>query len=129
MAFIFVIDDEPLLLNLVSTVLRSDGHEVNAITDPLEACAAVSLVAIPVDLLITDADMHPISGFQLVERLRGNRIDCPVIFMSGHHGLTAIVTDSPGQQSVLEKPFTAAELRSAVQKALTASTQEPWHAA
>ena len=118
MAFILVIDDEPLLLDLVSTVLRMAGHEITAVADPTLVESTITNALTPVDLLIADVDMRPITGFALVKQLRARHIDCPVIFMSGHQGLNGIVTDSLGHRFMLEKPFTAPELRSAVQRVL-----------
>ena len=118
MAVIHVVDDDQLLLNLVSTVLRQDGHRVTAYEDPAEAREAIIAAQPLVDLVITDAGMEPMSGFKLVKDLRRNQIFCPVIFISGYHGLAVVITESFGKRSVMEKPFTAAELLSAVRKSL-----------
>jgi len=66
------------------------------------------------DLVVTDLDMRPMSGLQLLRELRKKHITCPVIFTSGHHGLAEIIADSYGQNASIEKPFTAAELCIAV---------------
>jgi DNA-binding NtrC family response regulator len=127
MAHIYVLDDEPMLLDLISAVLRLDGHEVTALGHAGEACDAIIATQTPVDLLIADAEMRPMSGVQAVSHLRMNRIQCPVIFMSGHHGLVAVITESFGRPAVMEKPFTAGELRRVVQKTLAASQRRLHH--
>jgi DNA-binding NtrC family response regulator len=48
MAMIFVVDDAPLLLNLVSTMLRSDGHEVRSASDAEAAIKAIRASQPPV---------------------------------------------------------------------------------
>jgi two-component system OmpR family response regulator len=118
MALICVLDDEPTLLDLISTTLRSDGHKVLAVANPNAACDAIIGAQPSVDLLITEAQIKPISGFELVKRLRSKGIECPVIFTSHHHGIAAVLTESLGRRSVIEKPFSAAELRSVVRKSL-----------
>lgn len=121
MARLFIIDDEPILLNLMFSVLGMAGYEVDGTEDPIVALCAIVSACPPVDLVITDADMKPITGFQLVKKLREECVDCPVIFMSGHRGIGETIADSCGEKSVIEKPFTAAELRSAIERALPAS--------
>lgn len=116
MAKIFVIDDEPILLDLISAALRLDGHIVSTTADPLAASAAI--LAEHPDVLITEANMAPISGFQLVKDLHSEGVECPALIMSGNHGISTIALVTFGHQAVLEKPFTAAELRLAFQKML-----------
>jgi DNA-binding NtrC family response regulator len=118
MANILLIDDEPVLLDLISNTLRLDGHDVNAISNPLVALASQSAVKTPIDLVVTDIDMKPISGFELVKRLSKEGFSGPVLFMSGYPALAAAVAESLGDRTVLEKPFTSAQLRAAVAKAL-----------
>lgn len=116
MAKIFVIDDGPILLDLISAALRLDGHVVTTTSDPLVASAAI-FAAHP-DVLITEANMSPISGFQLVKDLRILGVDCPALIMSGHHGVATVAMETFGHQAVIEKSFTAKQLRLAVTMAL-----------
>jgi two-component system OmpR family response regulator len=118
MANIMVIDDEALLLDLISNTLRLDGNTVISMADPLAAIDYLNSGQPVVDLLLTDIDMKPISGFELVKRLVKNHFDSPVVFLSGYSGLSAVVADSMGVRSLLEKPFTAKELRSVVRNSL-----------
>jgi DNA-binding NtrC family response regulator len=121
MARIFVIDDEPMLRDLVSTLLRLDGHEVTVMADAVAAYDAIIAAQPPIDLLLTDPDVKPVSGVELVNRLRKGHIACPVVFMSGKHGMAGVITESLGQGAVIEKPFTSKQLRSTVKKSLTAA--------
>jgi two-component system OmpR family response regulator len=118
MANIMVIDDEALLLDLISNTLRLDGNTVISMSDPLAAIDYLNSGQPVVDLLLTDIDMKPISGFELVKRLVKNDFGSPVVFLSGYSGLSAAVTDSLGVRSLLEKPFTAKELRAVVRNSL-----------
>ena len=124
MALIFVIDDEPLVLDLTCAVLRREGHEVRGFGDPVSGCDAV-IAAIPkIELLLTDTDMKPMSGFQVVTKIRKEHIDCPVIFISGHHGFSALITDAFGRWAAIEKPFTAVTLRKTVNAVLRMSKRD-----
>jgi two-component system sensor histidine kinase ChiS len=129
MTSIVVIDHESMLLDLMSNALRLDGYTVKAMDDPVAACDFIIASWPSVDLLITDTQMQPISGFELVTRLRRTSIDCPVIFTSNHHGLASVIAESFGQRVVIEKPFTAAALRTAVRELLAASQETSSHGA
>lgn len=120
MARIFVVDDQPVLLDLISRTLYLDGHEVTVMTDPAEARDAIIDASLPVDLLLIEVDMQPLSGFQLVAGLRSEGIACQIIFMSGHHGLAGMISESVEHQVVIEKPFTALALRASIRNALAA---------
>ena len=125
MANILVITNEAILLVLISTTLRLDGHTVVALSDPLEALESEVAPQPPIDLLVTDIEMKPISGFELVTRLTKTGFTGPVLFSSGYPSLSSIVSASLGSRSILEKPFTAAQLRVAVRSALTRDRRKP----
>src|SRR5689334_10737862 len=118
MANILVIDNEAVLLGLIASALRIDGHTVKALSDPLEALEAASDAEFPLDLLVTDIEMEPISGFEILRRLVKNGVRCPALFMSGYPAMTGALSPGLGPHELLEKPFTAQQLRSAVSKAL-----------
>jgi DNA-binding NtrC family response regulator len=116
-ARLLVVDDENIVLDLIATVLRTDGHTVTALSDPSMASDCPNIAAI--DLILTDVTMTPFSGFELVKRLTILGFDGQVLFMSGFPNLSASISRSIGEWSVLEKPFTALELRKAVKRVLS----------
>jgi DNA-binding NtrC family response regulator len=122
MATILVIDDEALLLGLICNTLRLAGYDVIALSDPLIALDHQRKGQFPIDLILTDIAMKPISGFELVNRLTKAGFENPVLFMSGYPALSHVVENSFGRRSILEKPFTAAQLRTAVRSNLTSCT-------
>jgi len=119
MARIVIVDDEPLLLGFFARSLRSNGYDVIEYTDSLSAYEAITKDSLPIDLIITDVTLKPITGFELIKRVRMNNVRCPVIFMSGYHNLADTTRETIEQCLILEKPFNGAELRDAVQKLLT----------
>ncbi len=124
MANILVIDDEVMLLDLISNTLRLDGHHVTAMSDPLAVLEFQRAGQSPVDLLLSDISMKPISGFELVKRLTKAGFNSPVLFTSGYPALSEAVANGLGERSVIEKPFTAAQLRAAVRRALARTRPE-----
>lgn len=103
-ATLLVVDDDDTVRSVMVTSLRDLGYHV------LEASGATAamvqaLAADRLDLVITDLAMPEGDGRALVARLRAERPDLPVLFVSGYaerHGLSA--------QDVLAKPFTPDEL-------------------
>jgi DNA-binding NtrC family response regulator len=116
-AHILVVDDEHILLDLISSVLRTDGHTVTSLSDPSLASDYVKNAAI--DLILTDVTMRPISGFEMVKRLTILGFEGRVLFMSGFSNLSAAISRSVGVRAIIEKPFTAIELRRSVKRVLS----------
>jgi two-component system cell cycle sensor histidine kinase/response regulator CckA len=125
MANILVIDDESLVLDLISATLRRDGHNVTAMADPLAAIDAFINGRLAIDLLLTDVSMSPISGFEIFKRMLSAGFDGPVLFMSGYSALSGAIVGSLGERAIIEKPFTAAELRAAVGRAVAKIKAKP----
>jgi DNA-binding response OmpR family regulator len=116
MANILVIDDEPLLLNLIAQRLELDGHRVTAFENPLAIFEPSPENRQPFDLLLVDVDMRPINGQEVVRRLCQQGFKGSVLYMSGY---------SNGQElPLIEKPFTVAQLREAVSAALSRVSRE-----
>jgi DNA-binding NtrC family response regulator len=62
---ILVVDDEIMLTNLLSQLLRNEGYQVVATTNPLEAIAILSKQH--VDILLSDIEMPGLNGLELVK--------------------------------------------------------------
>jgi two-component system cell cycle response regulator CpdR len=102
MPVILVVDDEPLLLDLLCEMLADLGCEAVCVSCPvkgLEKIAADDRIA----MLITDIQMPIMDGFELAERARDKRPDMPIVLMSGR------VEGRPGFP-VIKKPFSQPQL-------------------
>jgi DNA-binding response OmpR family regulator len=118
MANIVVVEDEPVLLGLISRTLLRDGHQVTGLGNPLAAIAGFTGGNMAVDLLLTDFHIDPINGLEFASRMFQAGYVGPVVFMSGQTAVSAIVGGTASNRFVVEKPFTALELREIVNKAL-----------
>jgi len=118
MAHLLVIDNEPVFLNLISSSLRHDGHNVVALEEPTDVLRLLLEEHAQVDLLITSLVMKPFSGFELLKRLNRAAVDVPVLFTSDSSALSTLVASGLGGRAILEKPFTSVQLRNAVARAL-----------
>jgi CheY-like chemotaxis protein len=118
MARILVVGQDVILLNLISSILRHDGHTVVETTDPMVALTIAEKQTQAIDLVLTDVEMQPISGFELVKRLILERINIPAQFISGFPTIAGVIGSTYGADAVIRKPFTAPALRKGVAKFL-----------
>ncbi|MEV0901738.1 ATP-binding protein [Actinoplanes sp. NPDC049802] len=107
---VLIVEDEVLLGESVSRILRSSGYRT-LVADSGEKALALDAEH-GCDLLLTDVIMPEMSGRQLVERLQhrhGRRL--PVLFMSGYSdGLLGPAQILDAGIDFIEKPFTAEQL-------------------
>lgn len=81
MARILVIDDEPLVCEMLEEVLTSVGHDVATAPDGLEAVELMRSQS--VDLVVTDIFMPEKDGLAMIEELRRTHPDVKIIAISG----------------------------------------------
>src|ERR1700733_11875242 len=111
-ARILLVQDDPVILGLLSGTLRPEGYGIIIASNPLEALAFPRLEFQKIDLVIIRINIKPITGLEFAKRLARRGIDVPMLFMSASHPLALVIGQSMGQSAVIEEPFTAAELRS-----------------
>jgi len=108
---ILVCDDEPSVTEYVVIVLRSEGHEVEASFDGLEALEKIQADPGLYDVLITDNRMPRMSGIELIKELRALKLPLKIIMITG---FVVQLETAPGDQQLFDrlllKPFRAAEL-------------------
>ncbi len=116
---VLVAEDEKEILELVARILSNVGYHVLTASNGEEALRVAAAYSGPIHLLLTDAVMPIVNGRELVERLRPERPNMKVIFMSGYTGTGILHRAVAGQDiAFIAKPFTPADLLRKVQKAL-----------
>ncbi len=118
---ILVVDDEEIVRSLTVQVLERAGYDVVAVGGAAEALAVVAEDGI--DLVVSDVMMPGSTGVELLSELQSRRPDLPVVLMTGgspEPDRTARALEI-GARAIVYKPFTHAELRNAVEAALTLS--------
>jgi two-component system cell cycle sensor histidine kinase/response regulator CckA len=110
---VLVVDDEPLVRELVSTALEREGYTVLVASSGEEALARASAHAAPIDLVVTDVAMPGLRGPELVPLLAARHPRLRALYMSGYlgEGQTAVAP-------LLAKPFGLGSLRHAVRDVL-----------
>lgn len=110
---VLVVDDEPVLATLLARFARVGGFEAIIAHDGLEAWALFEHEPQAWDLIITDIRMPGLDGVSLARRVRANRGDLPVVFISGHGQSPDVLALSPAV--FLAKPFRRAQLLEAME--------------
>lgn len=79
---ILVVDDEPMVLRLFTTLLKRNGYSVTPVNSG-DAAMEV-LREQPVDLLILDLSMPATDGFEVLRSLRVQLPRLPILVISGY---------------------------------------------
>ena len=115
---ILVVDDDPDMRAMLQQTLQNAGHEVFSAADGREALKQNRLTA--ADLALVDIFMPNKDGFETIAQFRKEFPKVGLIAMSGRppeaHVLT--VAQRLGAIEVLQKPFVADEVLTAVAKVL-----------
>src|SRR5882724_12871949 len=77
---ILVVDDEPSIVDAVSTALRYEGYEVEEATNGRDALAAV--VRFEPDLVVLDWMLPDIDGIEVGRRIRDRGLKTAILFLT-----------------------------------------------
>jgi DNA-binding response OmpR family regulator len=121
---VLVVDDDPMVSDVVRRYLEQDGCEVGLATDGLAALAAVEKQT--PDLVVLDLMLGGIDGLEVCRRLRVSRPQLPIVM------LTALGEESDrvlgletGADDYVTKPFSPRELALRVRSVLRRSAPPP----
>jgi CheY-like chemotaxis protein len=114
---IFVVDDEPLLLDLAKTILLPLGFNVQIFGDPRKALAEYP--AAKPAVVVTDFAMGTMSGLDLMRECRRINPHQKVILLSGTVDESIFANEPSKPDRFLGKPYQVRELVEAVQKLAT----------
>jgi two-component system cell cycle response regulator CpdR len=121
MSRVLIADDEDSMRLLVARAIAMDGHEIVTAQDGAEALDILTREDGAFDLLLTDIQMPVMDGIALALSAARDFPDLTVLLMTGFadqreraSNLDAIVHD------VITKPFSVADIRTAVADALAA---------
>jgi len=104
-----VVDDEPLLGDLLSTALRYEGWQVES---ALTGRAAIkTAAALDPDVVVLDIMLPDMSGFEVLRRLRESRPLVPVLFLTAKDAVEDRVAGlTAGGDDYVTKPFSLEEV-------------------
>ena len=115
-AKILVVDDEPSILNLVTSYLKADGFEYFTADDGLSGLKAAR--TFQPDLIVLDINLPGMDGIELLTQLR-RESDVYVIMLTAKAEETdKVIGLSVGADDYLTKPFSPRELIARIKAAL-----------
>lgn len=114
---IMLIDNEAGLCRMMDAVLRDQGYQVKAYTNPVQAVA--DFAAGSWELVISDIKMPEMDGLEVLQHLRRRDPEIPVIMITAYATVEmSIQALRRGAYDMLTKPFEPDELIYRVQNAL-----------
>ena len=115
---VFVVDDEPMLLELAEAILKPQGYEVRTFRDP-ETALKEYIIAQP-EVVITDYAMGRMSGMDLIRECRRLNPRQKMILLSGTVDEHVFAGAAVRPDQFLSKPYQVAELADRVRSLLLA---------
>src|ERR1044071_10423429 len=109
MATILVVDDKDMMRDSLSLALARSGHKAVTTGDPSEAQALVRMHR-PA-CVITDLKMPKMDGIELLQKVRAEQPDVPVVLMTAFATIsTAVQAMRMGAFDYVQKPFESDEI-------------------
>ncbi|HXZ34625.1 MAG TPA: sigma-54 dependent transcriptional regulator [Thermodesulfobacteriota bacterium] len=120
---ILVVDDEERIRQSLNGILKDEGYEVVESKDGVQALK--QLENDPPDLVLLDIWMPGMDGMEVLERMKGQIPNLPVIMISGHGNIElAVKAVKLGAYDFIEKPLSLEKVLLAVNNALLFSKLE-----
>src|SRR6187551_991274 len=119
---ILIVDDEADIRDLVAGILQDEGYATRTARNSDDALSAI--VARRPNLLFLDIWLQgsKLDGLQLLEAVKQEHAELPVVMISGHGNIeTAVAAIKRGAYDFIEKPFKADRLILVATRALETS--------
>jgi len=125
MTSLLLVEDDPKISLALRIRLEHEGYTVHHAPDAITAMGEA--VRHRPDAIVLDINLPGGDGFLVAERLRSNPVtaDCPLVFITASKlpGL-ADRARAVGAESLIEKPFSAAQLTDALDQAINGAQHQ-----
>ncbi|MGC3988248.1 MAG: sigma-54 dependent transcriptional regulator [Chthoniobacteraceae bacterium] len=117
MARIIIIDDEPAMVEVISTLCRDKGHQVFPFNSAVRAIEQFTTIA--PQIVISDIKMEKVGGFDVLRECQSLDPLPQVIMITAYASVeTAVEAMKQGAFDYITKPFKIDELTITIQRAL-----------
>lgn len=117
---VLVVEDDDLVLDLVTEALKEAGYTVAVRSSGTEAISALES-STDIAAVVTDIDLGTVLGWEVAKRARELNPSIPVIYMTGAAAEDWSAHGVPNS-ILINKPFAPAQVVTAVSQLLNAST-------
>ena len=122
MTEVFVVDDDPLIVEALLGMLGAEGYEVTGFVDG-EAFLDASRRRHAPECVLIDVNLPGCSGIELLKALDAKHYRAPIVVISGRGDIaTAVDAIRNGAFDFIEKPFDPATLVLRIRNAI-----QDWH--
>jgi two-component system response regulator PilR (NtrC family) len=112
-----VVDDEKSVRDLLAEYLNEYGYEVTCASNGQDALKAYKEG--PFDIILSDLNMAPMDGLELLNQVKQINPDAIFIMITGYPSITSsIEAIKKGARDYITKPFSIDEIRMKVERAL-----------
>ncbi len=116
---VFIVDDDPLVLNALSMVLSREGYRVTGFAEG-DSFLSSAKARVPA-CIILDVNMPGQSGLDILKRLNAQQYPAPIFIISGAGDIPmAVEAIKNGAFDFIEKPFDARTVVTRVREAVEA---------
>jgi CheY-like chemotaxis protein len=120
-SFIYLVDDEELVLDVAEATLEPEGFRIKKFVDPEEAWKSFRKEKTKPALLITDYGMGKMNGLELIERCKDEHPPLKTLLISGVASAEVQLTAEVPADRYLAKPYPPQTLAQAVRELLEAA--------
>jgi len=119
-----VIDDEQIVLDSVSKILKDENYDVDVSLSGREGLNQA--IQKKYDIVLTDIRMPDIGGMRVLRDIKRANPSLPVVMITGYASVRSSVQAMKlGAADYIEKPFTPDQLLKAVDSALDIAATKP----
>jgi DNA-binding NtrC family response regulator len=119
-----VIDDEQIVLDSVTKILKEEKYEVEVTLNGREGLQKA--IQNDYDIVLTDIRMPDIGGMRVLRDIKRAKPSLPVVMITGYPSVKAAIQAMKlGAGDFIEKPFTPEQLSLAVAAALRKAKTHP----
>jgi CheY-like chemotaxis protein len=114
---VLVVDDEPMVREIISGYLTGDGHQVETANGGRDGLAKFQKDRF--DLVLVDRAMPDMNGDQMASAIKSVDSGTPIVMLTGFGAMMEATGEKPaGVDFVVGKPITMADLRVALSRAV-----------
>lgn len=113
---ILVVEDEPMVAEVVERYLRRDGYEVEVVHDGLAALSAIE--SFRPDLIVLDVMLPGLDGLEICRRVRGSSAVPIIILTARGDEVDRVLGLEIGADDYVTKPFSPREVAARVKAVL-----------